>query len=440
MSEVKIDDVLTEAKAAKAALEAQNRAFEEFKKATEQKLAEVASKGVADAVTVDKLAKIEATLADTGKIVDQFAVAMKRKQTKAENGEDDLEAKAAEWVRITTKETGKDARNFGASDMDAYKSAFLKIARVNFRPELMAGNDELKALSVGVDSQGGYFVPADMSGRMVQKVFETSPMRAYASVQVTGRDALEGFFDNDEAGYGWVGERGTRSETDTPDIGKWRIPVHEMYALPKATQQILDDAEVNIEAWLISKIADRFSRAENDAFVNGDGVTEPRGFLTYDNGTDLTNSVEQVNTGANGAFATDPDGLIKLITLQGKLKAPYRRNAAWFMNRTTEAQARTLQDNDGRFLWQPSNIVGTPSTLLGYPVVLFEDMPSYSTTGALAIAYGDMRSAYQIVDRMGIRMLRDPYSSKPYVLFYATKRVGGAVINGEAIKLLKFAN
>jgi len=269
-------------------------------------------------------------------------------------------------------------------------------------------------------------------------VFETSPMRAYASIQVISTDALEGLFDLEEASSGWVGETDARSETGTPQLGKWRIPVHELYAKPKATQKILDDAEINLETWLAQKVAEKFARDEAAAFVAGNGVNKPRGFLSYADGTTLPGTIERINTGANGAFASAPSGGDALIDALYGLKAQYRANATWFMNRATTKLARKLKDSDGAYLWSPGIAAGQPATLLGYPVAAFEDMPD-PATGSLSIAVGDMRSAYQIVDRVGIRTLRDPYSAKPYVEFYTTKRVGGDVVNFEAIKLIEFS-
>jgi len=251
-------------------------------------------------------------------------------------------------------------------------------------------------------------------------------------------DSLEGYYDNDEVGFGWVSELETRSETTTPSVGKWSIPVHEMYAMPKASQKVLDDSITDLEAWLDGKIADKFARAENTAFVSGSGIGQPTGFLNYPDGTDLTNSIERHNTGANGAFAAAPNGGDVLITALYDLKAQYRSNATWFMNTATMAAVRKLKDTDGAYLWSPGIAAGQPATLLGYPVATFEDMPDLAT-GSLSIAVGDLRQAYQVVDRMGIRMLRDPYTTKGSVLFYATKRTGGAVVNGEALKFVEFS-
>ena len=388
-------------------------------------------------MTEAKLQKIEADLEKAQKIADEAVLASKRQSriVTDERGEVvDLDRKAQEWASMNARRRGAVAGSFGAADMDGYKAAFDTFIR---KGEEVMGPDERKALSVGTDPDGGYVVNPDLSGRIVMKVFETSPMRAYASIQVISSDALEGLFDLNEASSGWVGETDSRGETNTPQLGKWRIPAHELYAKPKATQKLLDDASINMEAWLASKVSEKFARDEANAFVVGNGVNKPRGFLTYSSGTTLPGTIERFDTGVNGAFAAAPNGGDVLINALYGLKQQYRANATWFMNRATLKLTRKLKDSDGAYLWSPGIAAGQPASLLGYPVASFEDMPD-PATDSLSIAVGDMREAYQIVDRLGIRTLRDPYSAKPYVEFYTTKRVGGDVVNFEAIKLIEF--
>ena len=425
-----------EIKKAVGAVEAINIAFEEFKKANDERLAQIEAKGSADVVTEAKLQKIEADLEKAQKIADEAALAAKRQSrvvTDEHGNVLDLDRKAQEWASMNARRRGAVVGSFGAADMDAYKAAFDTFFR---KGEEVMGPDERKALSVGTDPDGGYVVNPDLSGRIVMKVFETSPMRAYASIQVISTDALEGLYDLNEASSGWVGETESRAETNTPQIGKWRIPAHELYAKPKATQKLLDDASINMEAWLASKVSEKFARDEANAFVVGNGVNKPRGFLTYGAGTTLPGTIEQFPTGASGALASAPDGGDALINALYGLKQQYRANATWFMNRATTKLVRKAKDTDGAYLWSPGIQAGQPATLLGYPVAAFEDMPDPAAS-SLSIAVGDMREAYQIVDRLGIRTLRDPYSAKPYVEFYTTKRVGGDVVNFEALKLIR---
>ena len=428
-----------EIKKAIGAVDALHAGFEEFKKANDERLAQIEKKGSADVVTEAKLQKIEADLEKAQKIADEAVLASKRQSriVTDERGEViDLDRKAQEWASMNARRRGTVVGSFGAADMDGYKAAFDTFLR---KGEEVMGPDERKALSVGTDPDGGYVVNPDLSGRIVMKVFETSPMRAYASVQVISSDALEGLFDLNEASSGWVGETDSRAETNTPQLGKWRIPAHELYAKPKATQKLLDDASINMEAWLASKVAEKFARDEANAFVVGNGVNKPRGFLTFPSGTTLPGTIERFDTGVNGAFAAAPNGGDVLINALYGLKQQYRANATWFMNRATLKLTRKLKDSDGAYLWSPGIAAGQPASLLGYPVASFEDMPD-PATDSLSIAVGDMREAYQIVDRLGIRTLRDPYSAKPYVEFYTTKRVGGDVVNFEALKLIEFTS
>lgn len=428
-----------EIKQAVEAIKTVNVAFEEFKRANDARLAEIEKKGAADPLLEEKLKRIDADLDRAQRVADEAALAAKRQSRVVtnENGDSvNLDAKAAEWAGMLARRRGEAVPSFDAAGMDAYKAAFDRFLR---KGEEVMGVDERKALSVGTDPDGGYVVNPDLSGRIVMKVFETSPMRAYASIQVISSDALEGLFDLEEASSGWVGETDARSETNTPQLGKWRIPVHELYAKPKATQKLLDDASINMEAWLASKVSEKFARDEANAFVVGNGVGKPRGFLTYGSGTTLPGTIEQFATGSSGAFAAAPNGGDVLINALYGLKAQYRANATWFMNRATMTATRKLKDTDGAYLWSPGIAAGQPASLLGYPVASFEDMPD-PAANSLSIAVGDMREAYQIVDRLGIRTLRDPYSSKPYVEFYTTKRVGGDVVNFEALKLVRFGS
>ena len=293
-----------------------------------------------------------------------------------------------------------------------------------------------KALSVDSDPDGGYVVTPDTSGRISTIIYETSPVRQVASQQSISTDALEGLFDGDEAAAAWVAERGARNETDTPEIGTWRIPTHEIYAAPRATQKLLDDANINVESWLAGKVADRFARRENTAFVLGTGVGQPRGFMTYPAGTNR-GQIEQLASGVAGAGFLPEN----LLTVVYSLKVGYRAGAVWAMNRNSVREIRAIRDNSGgagtgQFMWQPSMQAGQPSTLLGFPIIEMEDLVNSAASPAIPVAFGNFRDAYQIVDRIGIRVLRDPYTAKPYVEFYTTKRTGADVINFEALKIV----
>ncbi|MDH3381902.1 MAG: phage major capsid protein [Flavobacteriaceae bacterium] len=415
------------------------RAFESFKDANDERLDQIERKGAADPLTEMKVNRLNEEVtkahqsAETAKSrVDHLETALSRSPVGGTKSNDYAESALFAVER---------KNNFhGDLDVNTYRQ--YKSALGNYLRKNNAGNsiDEIKALSVGSDPDGGFAVTPDMSGRIISMVMETSPMRQVANVVTIGTDALEGVNDLNEATSGWVGETGSRAETDTPQIGEWRIPAHEQYAEPKATQKLLDDAMFDIEGYLSNKIADRLSRMENTAFITGNGVKQPRGILTYDAGTPSAsnfNVIEQLNSGAAGDFAaTDPgDSLINMVY---SLKSNYRDKAVFMMRRSTLAEVRKLKDGNGNYLWQPDFQQKQGGTLLGFNVVEAEDMPALAAD-SLSIAFGDFNAGYQIVDRQGIRILRDSFTAKPYVKFYTTKRVGGDVVNFEAIKLLKFA-
>lgn len=415
------------------------RLTHELKSSADEREKELLKKTDIDPLLADRLGKINAELDKKQELIDQLYTAQRRTHVTVDGVAVDsgvLDLKAAHWARgVAAQRDSEPPADFDAKAAAEYKAAFYS-AMINGDKQLTGAEE--KALRVGADRDGGYFVDPDTSGRVVTRMLDTSPVRRYASVQVITSTSLEGTYDLDEADSGWTNETASPSETSTPQIGKWSIPVHEQYASPKATQKLLDDAGADVESWLIRKIADRFTRVENAAFVNGDGVNKPRGFLTYPHGVDSVGKIRQYATGVSGGFAATPNAADKLIQMQNDLKTAYQVGAVWAMNRTTLGQVRLLKNSDGNYLWQPALTAGQPSTLLGAPVAPFEDMPSYSTANALAVAYADFAELYQIVDRLGVRVLRDPYTSKPYVVFYATKRVGGDVVNFEAGNLLRF--
>lgn len=414
------------------------RAFEAFKEANDQRLREIERRGSADPLTEMKVNRLNAEItraidsADAAKRrVDQIETAMHRSPV----GGAGNDWKEAETFMLERK--GFISGDMGIDAYRQYKGAFRSYLRKN---NAGSGVDEIKALSVGSDPDGGYTVTPDMSGRIAALVRETSPMRQIANVITIGTDALEGIHDLNEATSGWVGETEARAETAAPKIGEYRIPVHEQYAEPRATQKLLDDSLFNIEEWLSLKIAERLARMENESFIHGNGVKKPRGFLTYAAGApgaSAFNVIEQLPSGGAGGFAAEDPG-DALINLVYALKSTYREKAVFMMKRSTLAEVRKLKDGSDNYLWQPDFQMQQGGTLLGFNVVEAEDMPAIGTD-SLSIAFGDFNAGYQIVDRQGIRILRDSFTAKPYVKFYTTKRVGGDVVNFEAIKLMKFA-
>jgi HK97 family phage major capsid protein len=296
---------------------------------------------------------------------------------------------------------------------------------------------EGKALNTAIAGEGGYLVDPQTADTIRSVLSTTASVRAVANVVAVEATSFDVLVDHTDVGHGWATESGTVSETDTPVIDRISIPLHELSALPKASQRLLDDSAFDVEGWLAGRIADKFARAEAAAFVSGDGVDKPRGFLTHpsvDNDVWVWGNLGYVPTGVAGAIA-GPDPIVDLVYALG---AQYRANGTFVMNSKTAGTVRKMKDADGRFLWSDGLAAGEPARLMGYPVLIAEDMPDIAT-GANAIAFGDFHAGYTVAERPDLRVLRDPYSAKPHVLFYATKRVGGDVSDFKAIKLLKFA-
>lgn len=385
--------------------------------------------------------RIEAANNEVTKKLAELAEKVRAVETNAARAEELAKMASSKDQKLFADAFVANARSWGVS-LDGmteeqhaqYSSAFATYAK--------RGYDGLPAslradMSVGHDPSGGFFVPADSTERIVSKIFDTSPMREICDVATTSSDRVKSLADIQELDSGWVGEIQTRTGTGTPDVFEWEIVIHEQYAEPKTTQKLLDDASVDVGAWLESKVADRFARTENAAFVSGNGVLRPRGFLTYDNGTSW-GQVQQLNTGINGNFPSGGNGFDVFADLIGLLQQAYLVNSRWVMNRFTLAAVRKLKDAQGNYLWLAPTGADTPyGTILGYPVTIAEDMPMIATN-SLSIAFGDFRSAYKIFDRQGIRVLRDNLTEKGWVKFYSTKRVGGGVVNFDAIKLLAF--
>ncbi|WP_306115137.1 MULTISPECIES: phage major capsid protein [unclassified Roseovarius] len=314
-----------------------------------------------------------------------------------------------------------------------------------FNAYLRSGDDdglrglelEGKALNTAIAGDGGYLVDPQTAEAIKSTLSSTASIRAIANVVGVEATSYDVLIDHSDVGHGWATEAGPTTETGTPVIDRITIPLHELSALPKASQRLLDDSAFDIEGWLAGRIADKFARAEAAAFVNGDGTDKPTGFLTHpavDNDSWAWDSLGYVATGADGDIP-GPDPIVDLVYALG---AEYRANATFVMNSKTAGVIRKLKDADGRFLWSDGLAAGEPARLMGYPVLIAEDMPDVASD-AYAIAFGDFAAGYTVAERPDLRVLRDPFSAKPHVLFYATKRVGGDVSDFAAIKLLKFA-
>jgi HK97 family phage major capsid protein len=328
----------------------------------------------------------------------------------------------------------------GAADIDApHHKAFNAYLRTGDDDGLRGLDFGTKSLSTAVNSDGGYLVDPQTADTVKSVLGATASIRSIASVVTVEATSFDVLVDHGDLGAGWSTETGSQAETGTPQIDRISIPLYELSAMPKASQRLLDDAAFDIEGWLAGRIAAKFARAEAAAFVSGDGSDKPRGFLTHpqvETGSAAWGEIGYVATGADGAFG--PDGADRIIDLVYALGARYRANGSFVMNSKTAGEVRKMKDADGRFLWTDGLAAGEPARLLGYAVLICEDMPDIAS-GSAAIAFGDFRAGYTVAERPDLRVLRDPFSAKPNVLFYATKRVGGDVSDFAAIKLLKFA-
>ena len=300
---------------------------------------------------------------------------------------------------------------------------------------------EMKAFTGVSGDAGGYALPREIDAVIERALVAASPIRAIANVVKVGSAGYRKLVTTGGTPSGWASETGPRPETTTPVFVELAPPMGELYANPSASQAMLDDAAFDVEQWLGEEIATEFARAEGAAFVAGSGVNRPKGFLTYPvsaaaDAARAFGTLQALNSGAAGDFAANPQE--RLVDLVQSLRAPYRQGASFLMNASTLARIRKFKTSDGAFVWQPSLSAEQPATLLGYPVVEAEDMPDIAAN-SLSIAFGNFKAGYLIAERTETQILRDPYSNKPFVNFYATKRIGGCVANSEAIKLLKFA-
>lgn len=326
--------------------------------------------------------------------------------------------------------------------LDNFVADFIEMKGLEMK-DFIGSGFEVKSgtsLRVNTDTDAGFLVLPEFGGIMKTQIFETSPIRAYADVVTIASDSLEWVDDYDQPTSGWVSETGARTGTLTPSVAKRIIPTHEQYANASATQKMLEDGIVNVESWLTGKISDVFGRTENTAFVAGDGNGKPRGFLTYTAGTSSTayeqDKVQQVNSTSNGAYT-----YAGLVNLLAALKMEYFNGAVFATNRASLGALLKIVDGQQRPIFNMNYDVNTNTfgTMLGLPVAIFNDMQAIAT-GSLSLALANFKQGYKIVDRRGISLLRDPYTNKPYVQFYVTKRVGGDVANWEAIKIQKLSS
>ncbi|MBN9450615.1 MAG: phage major capsid protein [Bosea sp.] len=386
--------------------------LESYRATNEERLAGLEARQGVDPLTEEKLVRMDAALDDTMRRIDRLTLDRARPALGQDGARDPLTAehKAAFGAYVRTGEAGGLKRL------------------------------ESKALSAGSGPDGGYLAPATVEGEILRRLANVSPIRSLATVRTISSGTYKKAFSTTGPASGWVSETAARPQGASPTLAELSFPAMELYAMPAATQTLLDDAIVDIDQWIAEEVESAFAEQEGAAFVNGDGVDKPKGFLAYPTVADASwswGNIGVLNTGVAGAFpASNPSDV--LVDLVYALKAGFRQNASFVMNRKTQGTVRKFKDSTGNYLWQPPASAGAPATLLGFPLVEAEDMPNIANN-AVSIAFGDFRRGYLVVDRAGVRILRDPYSAKPYVLFYTTKRVGGGVQDFAAIKGLKFA-
>ena len=339
-----------------------------------------------------------------------------------------------------TMSYGRPALSAAAEGEAPHRKAFDAYLRQGDDDGLRGLVPEGKAMSTAVAADGGYLVDPQTADTIRSMLLSTASLRAVANVVQVEAVSFDVLVDRSEVGSGWATETAAQAETATPAIERISIKLHELSAMPKASQRLLDDSAFDVEGWLAGKIATRFIRAKSAAFVSGDGVDKPRGILLpakVANAAWTWGSLGYVPTGAAADFAATnaSDCIVNLVYALG---ADYRANGTFVMNSKTAGAVRKMKDADGRFMWGDSLQSGQPPQLMGYPVLVCEDMPDVAAN-TYPIAFGDFAAGYTVAERPDLRILRDPFSAKPHVLFYASKRVGGDITDFAALKLLKVA-
>ncbi len=389
------------------------QSFEAFKETNDDRLAQLESQVSVDVVTEEKMARINRSIDQQKQRMDELLLKARRP--------------------VLSGGASGSASPFAGEHKQAW-NAYMRAGDTGNLRQI-----EAKALSVSSDPDGGYLVPEQTEVEIGRRLAEISPIREISGVRQVSSTLYKKPFSITGAATGWVGETDVRPQTASQTLAELQFPTMELYAMPAATSTLLDDSAVNIDQWIAEEVQAVFAEQEGQAFVAGDGVNKPRGFLDYTTVADGSwswGNIGYIATGTDGGFdATAPgDAMIDAIYA---LRAGYRANGHWVMNRRTQAEIRKIKDADGNYIWHPGNQPGGKATLMNFPIAESEDMPDIATD-SLSIAFGDFNRGYLIVDRLGVRVLRDPFTAKPYVLFYTTKRVGGGVQDFEAIKFLKF--
>lgn len=389
------------------AVEKVNEAFAQFKAANDKRLEDIEKRGHASAETEQKVDRLNARVTELQAQLDETQKQAQRRSSAG--GEPESDPKKAEHRKQFINYL-RGARGAEAALIQA-------------------------AVSVSSDPAGGYAVPETLDLAIERYERDNSPMRGLCNVMTLSNENYQKLVSQGGASSGWVGEQEARPETTTPTLAALSPYFGEIYAEPKSTQRALDDMAINVEAWLAEEVGIEFAEQENDAFTRGNGVKKPKGILAYTLSTDVDGtrafgSIQKVVSGSAGAFVAD-----KLIDLVHSLKRGYRTGAQWMLSNLSLAAIRKLKDGQGNYLWQPDFSAGGSGTLLGYAIAENDDMPDPAADANAAI-FGDFRRAYTIYDIRGVRVLRDELTSRPYVKFYTTKRVGGMLVQDRAIKVM----
>lgn len=432
-----------------------NKAFHEFKEKNDKRLAEIEKRGHADAVLEEQVNKISAQIGDQAARIDAFI--SKQEKITAQMDEVDARMQRMGIAGFPSMDASAQAQAFFAQrarrnglpfnpeavSVDSYKAYIAAFDHYLRNPIDALNSDIRNELSIGSDKDGGYLVSPERSTEIFKRLQETSPIRQYARTVPIGKDKLVLPLRLNKLVMGGYGtEKQQPTATGTGDMGEQVFEVHRLWAMPEVTQDFLDDADVDVMAWLDEEALEAFSITENSKFVNGNGVKQPRGFMSYSSTAVNTNDgtrdwgVVQYKPGGHASLLNSPDALIDMVTAT---KAGLRANARWAGNRFTFGAIRKIKDGQGNYIWSMGDIrTNQPSTILGYPTAEFEDMADIGA-GAFPLAYSDFQRSYLIVDRKGMSLLRDPYSKKPYVQFYYYARNGGDVRDFDALKYLKIA-
>lgn len=431
-----------------------HKAFDAFREANDERLKALEKNGSVDPLLSAKVDKANGDITNITAELKTQRDALREAQIQAARlapmtSSDKRDKEMAHARQFFSLVRNQPVRTVSVSDDDVQQYRAYVDAQAQYfrRGDQALANDTIRAaLSTGAATEGGFWLAPETTGRVIEWLEDISTMRSLASVSPIGTDTYEGYYDLDEADSGWTGEQSARPETNAPRIdGKFQFNIHEQYANPRSTQKMLDDSQNDVEGWLAKKVGIKLAKRENNAFVLGDGISKPRGFATYPAGTPARTSVDayrvirQRTTGAAGAYVAAPNSGDVFIDMLTDLPSELRAGAVFTMNQRTLATTRKLKDTEGRYIFIPDFTENPNGSILGHPIVDLSDMDDIAAN-SLSVACGNFRESYEIKDhRVGIRVLRDPYTAKPYVQFYTTKRVGADVVNFQGIVLLKFA-